>query len=49
MKVLMLVTILMLSGCVSYTNDKGQKCVSSVDPIALIVTGEVTNCYGKTN
>lgn len=48
MRVLMLLIILMLSGCVSYTNDKGQRCVFSLDPSAILMM-DINNCYGEPN
>lgn len=37
----------MLSGCISYTNDKGQRCLADIDPIAAVAMGGFVRCYGK--
>jgi hypothetical protein len=38
--------IVTLTACASYTNDKGQECNVSLDPIAIAVTGQATYCKG---
>ncbi|MER1688100.1 hypothetical protein KC988_11165 [Proteus mirabilis] len=44
---LLIIISIMLSGCISYTNDKGQRCLADIDPIAAVAMGGFVRCYGK--
>ncbi|HDN2513575.1 hypothetical protein ACNARK_03855 [Proteus sp. DFP240708] len=43
---LLTIVAIMLSGCISYTNDKGQSCIADADPISAAVSGSFVRCYG---
>lgn len=50
MKQLFLVIMgIMLSGCISYTNDKGQRCLADIDPFAAVFMGGFVRCFGEPN
>lgn len=35
----LIISSIMLSGCISYTNDKGQRCLADIDPIVAVAMG----------